>query len=121
MTSLESLIGDYGNARAARGVKANTIYVETVKVRIFASWLLRRGVLDIHAVAPEHITAFQQHLAHVERRTRTGPKKLSAIYRRDVVAAVCRFFEWLVIDRRIIINPAATIELGRASRISRRT
>ncbi|HSY52642.1 MAG TPA: hypothetical protein VLC46_27830 [Thermoanaerobaculia bacterium] len=51
MAWLLLLINDYGQARAARGVKASTIYRESVRLRLFAAWLLRRGVMNIHAVA----------------------------------------------------------------------
>lgn len=114
MTWLLPLINNYGEARAARGVKANTIYGESARLGIFAAWLLRRGVMDIHAVAPEHITDYQAHLVTVERRTKAGQKKLSPSYRHDLVGSVCRFFTWLSSARRIVINPATQIDLGHA-------
>jgi hypothetical protein len=37
MTWVESLISDYGEARAARGAKATTIYGESARLRFFAA------------------------------------------------------------------------------------
>jgi site-specific recombinase XerD len=57
---------------------------------------------------------YQAHLVTVERRTKAGQKKLSPSYRHDLVGSVCRFFTWLSSARRIVINPATQIDLGRA-------
>jgi integrase/recombinase XerD len=107
---IEALISDYFDARAARGVKAATNYGERVKLHIFAAWLLRRSVTNIHAVGREHITEYRADLVNFESRTKPGTK-LSKSYRHDLFATVLRFFEWLTLERRIVINPAAQIEL----------
>jgi site-specific recombinase XerD len=70
--------------------------------------------MDIHAVAPEHIADYQADLVTIERPTKAGPKKLSPSYRHDLVASIGRFFRWLSSARRIVINPAAQIDLGHA-------
>lgn len=116
MRTLTELITDYCDARAARGVKANTNAVERVKLETFATWLLQHAILDAREITPQHIIDYRAHLLTVEYRAKDGMRPLSATYRHDLITAVCRFLRWLTSERIILADPSSGIDVGRPGR-----
>jgi integrase/recombinase XerD len=116
MKTIVELIDDYCSARAARGVRANTNAVERVKLRSFAQWLLQRSVLDARDITPQHITDYRTDLLTTEYRTKDGMRRLSDTYRHDLIAAVCRYLQWLTAERVILADPSSSIDVGRPGR-----
>jgi integrase/recombinase XerD len=116
MRNVTELVIDYCDARAARGVRANTNAVERIKLETFATWLLQHAVLDAREITPQHIIDYRAHLLTVEYRTKAGMRPLSDTYRHDLITAVCRFVRWLTAERIILADPSSNVDVGRPGR-----
>ncbi len=121
---MNALIERYLEARAARGIRPATLRYQRFFLRCFAGWLASRGIANPRCVAPRHITEYQAYLlAHryTFSKAPDAPKKaLAARTRYDQLAAVCRFFRWLVAERVLLADPTAACALGRRQRFQPR-
>lgn len=117
-----ALLERYLEARQSSGIRPATLRLQRALLGGFLRWLFERGVRDLRHVAPEDVRAYQRHLVTYRyRRSRAegAPKKpLSSRTRYDALAAVRRFFRWLVEVRLLLADPAAALEPGRRKRFA---
>ncbi len=100
-------------AQLATRLRPGSLRDERIHLRAFLDCITAQGVADPRAVGQRHIEAWRTELALVRYRTRAGMKPLGRRTRYDRLAAVQRFFAWLVTHRHLIADPAARVERGR--------
>lgn len=110
------LMQRYLKAREASGLRPQTRRLLRSHLAAFLVWLSGQGVTDLRRVTPEQASAYQRHLATVRHRRskaeKAPSKPLAARTRYDMLAAVCRFFRWMVSERLLLADPTGRIELG---------
>jgi len=93
----------------------------TRDVRIFLDWLDRNtSINSIVDVTPAHLQQYQIWLYNFERHDEESPtkekieaesKRLSVGTQANRLAAVRKFFSWLLSEQQIAYNPATTLQL----------
>lgn len=115
-----ALLERYLEARQSSGIRPATVRLQRALLAAFLRWLAERGVRDLRHVAPEDVRAYQRHLAMYRYRRSKAEgaphKQLAQRSRYDALAAVRRFFRWLVEVRLLLADPAASQEPGRRRR-----
>jgi len=101
--SSEVLVARYLVTRRAQGKRPATLQLDAIRLGAFVHFLAERGVKDLYAVGPEELSAYQRHL---------GASPLAPRTRYDALAAVCRFFRFLVASRLLLVDPSVHLELG---------
>lgn len=111
-----ALLERYLRARGSQGLSPRTLRLQGIHITAFLDWLEGEGITGLRRVAPEHLNGYQRHLAVLRyRRSKTegAPKKpLASRTRYDKLAAVRRFFRWLVSERLLLADPSAALDLG---------
>jgi len=93
----------------------------TRDVKLFLAWLSENTALNsIVEVTPAHLQQYQIALYNFERRDdkepatkekAAEPKRLSVGTQANRLAAVRKFFSWLLSEQQIAYNPASTLQL----------
>lgn len=99
----DDLVARYLVTRRAEGKRPATLRLDAIRLGAFVRFLSGRGMTPREA-GPEDLSAYQRHLAAASIAPRT---------RYDALAAVCRFFRFLVASRLLLADPTRHLELGR--------
>ncbi|MGI9165079.1 MAG: tyrosine-type recombinase/integrase [Pyrinomonadaceae bacterium] len=93
----------------------------TRDVKVFLDWLSdNTSINSIADVTPAHLQQYQIALYNFERhdenkglatKEKTEPKRLSVGTQANRLAAVRKFFSWLLSEQQIAYNPASTLQL----------
>ena len=94
----------------------------TRDVKLFLAWLSENTAINsIVEVTPAHLQQYQIALYNFERhaehkpatkeKTAAEPKRLSVGTQANRLAAVRKFFSWLLSEQQIAYNPASTLQL----------
>jgi site-specific recombinase XerD len=91
----------------------------TRDVQLFLDWLAENTAINsLVEVTPAQLQQYQIALYNFERRADNGTatkektaKRLSVGTQANRLAAVCKFFSWLLREQQIAYNPAATLQL----------
>ena len=93
----------------------------TRDVRVFLEWLADNTLVNsLVDVTPAHLQQYQIALYNFERhdeepatkeKTEAEPKRLSVGTQANRLAAVRKFFSWLLSEQQIAYNPATTLQL----------
>lgn len=93
----------------------------TRDVKVFLDWLAdNTSVNSIADVTPAHLQQYQIALYNFERsdedpatkeKAEAEPKRLSVGTQANRLAAVRKFFSWLLSEQQIAYNPASTLQL----------
>jgi len=91
----------------------------TRDVRVFLDWLAENTAINsIVEVTPAHLQQYQIALYNFERHDGNEPatkekeaKRLSVGSQANRLAAVRKFFSWLLSEQQIAYNPASTLQL----------
>lgn len=88
----------------------------TRDVKLFLAWLGENTAINsIVEVTPAHLQQYQIALYNFEpatkEKTATEPKRLSVGTQANRLAAVRKFFSWLLSEQQIAYNPASTLQL----------
>jgi integrase/recombinase XerD len=93
----------------------------TRDVRVFLDWLVEHTAINsLVDVTPAHLQQYQIALYNFERhdkeneqatKEKTEPKRLSVGTQAARLAAVRKFFSWLLSEQQIAYNPATTLQL----------
>lgn len=110
MTALASLITAYGVAAEARGYAASTLASRRLHLAHFAEWCEARGLLTADVLTPAMLERYQQALMH--RRQDTGAP-LSRATQANRLTSVRMLLAWATRTKRLVMNPAAELELPR--------
>jgi len=110
---LEEDVSLYLSCRRAEGLAEGTLAGEALALKRFGGWLLARGIGSAGQVRREDVASWAEELArHRYRRKREAEgRALSAKSRHDLLAAVRRFFGWMVRRRRLLADPSASLVL----------
>lgn len=87
-------------------------------VRLFLQWLTEHtAATNVSEVAPAHLQQYQLWLYNYERREEgKEPRRLSVGAQACRLAAVRKFFAWLLREQRLAFNPAATLQMPQQPR-----
>ena len=94
----------------------------TRDVKLFLAWLSENTAINsIVEVTPAHLQQYQialynfarhdNHEPATKEKTATEPKRLSVGTQANRLAAVRKFFSWLLSEQQIAYNPASTLQL----------
>ena len=92
----------------------------TRDVKLFLAWLSENTALNsIVEVTPAHLQQYQIALYNFARhddkeaatKEKAAPKRLSVGTQANRLAAVRKFFSWLLSEQQIAYNPASTLQL----------
>jgi len=91
----------------------------TRDVKLFLDWLAENTAINsLVEVTPAQLQQYQIALYHYERRANNGvatkekaAKRLSVGTQANRLAAVRKFFSWLLNEQQIAYNPASTLQL----------
>ena len=91
----------------------------TRDVKVFLAWLSENtSINSIVEVTPAHLQQYQIALYNFERhdeepatKEKAEPKRLSVGTQANRLAAVRKFFSWLLSEQQIAYNPASTLQL----------
>lgn len=94
---------------------------KTFRLRYFVDYVEAEHAGDPRKVTRADVEAFQKWvLDHVVKNGKTKDQKVSPNFARSVCVVVRRFCAWLVETRRLLVDPAAGVDLPkRARRIPR--
>jgi len=107
------LVARYCESLATRGYSPTTIARYHVSLALFAEWAVARGVDRPRDVTRGVLERYQRSLLHhrqVNGRPLTGRSQAARL------VAVRQWFRWLARTHRILVNPAADLELPRLQR-----
>lgn len=115
---LEEEVSLYLSCRRAEGLAEGTLAGEALALKRFGTWLAARGIGSAGQVRREDVTGWAEELArHRYRRTaETESRPLLPKSRHDLLAAVRRFFAWMVRRRRLLADPSASLMLRHPKR-----
>ena len=115
---LEEDVSLYLSCRRAEGLAEGTLAGEALALKRFGGWLLARGIGSAGQVRREDVASWAEELArHRYRRKREAEgRALSAKSRHDLLAAVRRFFGWMVRRRKLLADPSASLVLRHPKR-----
>lgn len=115
---LEEEVSLYLSCRRAEGLAEGTLAGEALALKRFGAWLSARGIASAAVVRREDVASWAEELAR--HRYRKSPKEearaLSAKSRHDLMAAVRRFFGWMVRRRKLLADPSASLVLRHPKR-----
>jgi integrase/recombinase XerD len=110
---------EYLSDCARRGYSAASVYCYRKALSHFLEWLCENynGLCKVSEISREMIAGYQMFL--YSRSSRFG-RRLSPESQYHLLGVVLWFFRWMLAQEKIVINPAATINLPkRAQRIPR--
>jgi integrase/recombinase XerD len=98
---------------AVRGYSPLTIARYHVSLALFAEWAIHHGIQQPRQVTRPVIERYQRSLFHLRQR---NGKPLTFRTQTARLVALRAFYRWLARSHRVLINPAAELELPRVPR-----
>lgn len=95
---------------AVRGYSPTTIARYHVSLALFADWAVARGIEQPREVTRPVVEAYQRYLFHYRQ---PGGRPLTFRSQTARLVALRQFYRWLARSHRVLVNPAAEIELPR--------
>ncbi len=109
-STIPSTIAAHLTALTASGYAASTVTGRRAHLDLFATWCDARGVITLETITPAVLERYQHWLTG--RRTRDGTP-LSWSTQANMLTAVRMLLAWATRTRRLVVNPAAELELPR--------
>ena len=109
-STIPSGIAAHLAALTASGYAASTVTGRRAHLDLFATWCDARGVITLETITPAVLERYQHWLTG--RRTRDGTA-LSWSTQSNMLTAVRMLLAWATRTKRLVVNPAAELELPR--------
>ncbi|MDP9442087.1 MAG: site-specific tyrosine recombinase XerC [Actinomycetota bacterium] len=108
-----ALVDSFCEWMAVRGYSRHTIDRYHVSLALFADWAVERGVEQPRDVTRPIVERYQRWLYHYRQ---PGGRPLTFRSQTARLVALRQFFRWLARSHRVLVNPAAELELPRIQR-----
>lgn len=109
-STIPSAIAAHLVALTASGYAASTVTGRRAHLELFATWCDARSVIMLDAITPAVLERYQHWLTG--RRTQGGTA-LSWSTQANMLTAVRMLLAWATRTKRLVVNPAAELELPR--------